>query len=87
MHVNVCAVDMCTKETSYVDIVRTEVQLKDMERGLHAYTHMYIVVDKHMHTHIYVRTLICRVGSSLNGFLPSAVVVSCYKWLQDYFMC
>ncbi len=26
---------------------------KDMERGLHAHTHTYTVVDKYMHTHIY----------------------------------
>ncbi len=58
-----------------MDIVGTRGAVKkDMERGLHVYTQ-----DKHIHTHIYVHTLICRVGSSLSGFLSSAGVVSSYK--------
>ncbi len=81
IHVNVRA-DMCNTRYQYglvmwIYIVGTGVQLKRIwkEVSMHVYT------CKHMHTHIliYVRTLICRVGSCLNGFLLSAVVVSCYK--------
>ncbi len=63
-HVNVCA-DMCIQYGLVMVIYcrdRGAVK-KDMERGLHGYTHTYTNIWTHT-IHTYIHTLI--VGSSLN---------------------